>query len=168
MQNFFYTEILYIYVVQLIVIFFIFSAQGIVDVLPCSSKSRRSAQNARPKKQILAGEMPLSDVEMDTTVEYKSDRNESELKTPAKDILTPMSAAVQPPIELDKVGLASFTECYGLDLDVEKARHEVVKDIFKTGRLDEDVLRRHPTETVKSAMSKFMSWFMVSFTNEFS
>ena len=57
-----------------------------------------------------------------------------------------------------------FTRQYGQELSIESARHDVVRDIFATGRLDDEVLLRHPTETMRTATTKFVSWFMVGHT----
>ena len=60
-----------------------------------------------------------------------------------------------------------FTQQYGQKLSIETSKHEVVKDIFETGRLDEKVLARHPTENMRTAISKFVSWFLDPYFEEF-
>ena len=56
----------------------------------------------------------------------------------------------------------AFTEKYGSELSIDKAKHRVVRDIFRRGVLDEQLLEDNPTETLRSAQIKFLSWYMVS------
>ena len=53
-----------------------------------------------------------------------------------------------------------YTEQYGLNLSIDTAKHDVVKDIYKLCRLDDKVLALHPAETFRTATSKFTSWFL--------
>ena len=73
-----------------------------------------------------------SDVEMDsTTSDFGAQVTHSENDV-GKSSKRAKENVPAPKLEvnLDQAGLVAFTEQYGADLNIEKARHEVVKDIF--------------------------------------
>ena len=108
------------------------------------SPSGRSARNASFKNHFVDTDFYENDLSFDN--QEMAHEDESDF-APSKG--------------LNRSGLASFTEKHGFNLDINTTRHKVVKDIFRMRRLDEEVLQMNPSETMRSAMSKFISWFLV-------
>ena len=89
-------------------------------------------------------------------------------KADSQDVVTQKPKVVETPMcEMTRAAVVVYTEEYGADLVIEKAKHDVVRDIFDSCCLDENVLRRHPTETMETAKRKFISWYVDPFLDGF-